>query len=179
MFSPSHSQVRMLGPTISLPASRAGLGYWSSNKFPVQWMYKFSSNCVHILPYRVGPCYWSSCFQMNFHFSACWCFVAFSKKDFVKGWPWLLILCDLISLCKCVNVEGLLYCNSLLINVWVWNLIWTFSGVPHITCWPLTSFKVVLSFSEHLREDIKYYFADFVCKGGRGVPPKSVTLFLT
>ena len=28
------------------------------------------------------------------------------------------------------------------------------------------------------REDVKYYFADFVCKGGGGVvPPKSVTPF--
>ena len=29
-----------------------------------------------------------------------------------------------------------------------------------------------------LREGVKYYFADFVRKGGRGVPPKFVTYFL-
>ena len=28
-----------------------------------------------------------------------------------------------------------------------------------------------------VREDVNYYFADFVCKGGFGVPPKSVTPF--
>ena len=28
-----------------------------------------------------------------------------------------------------------------------------------------------------LREEVKYYFADFVRKGGGGVPPKSVTPF--
>ena len=28
-----------------------------------------------------------------------------------------------------------------------------------------------------LREDFKYYFADFVRKRGGGVPPKSVTFF--
>ena len=28
---------------------------------------------------------------------------------------------------------------------------------------------------EGIREDFKYYFADFVRKGGGGVPPKSVT----
>ena len=31
---------------------------------------------------------------------------------------------------------------------------------------------------QQFREDIKYYFADFVRKGGGGVPPKSVTPFL-
>ena len=31
--------------------------------------------------------------------------------------------------------------------------------------------------SANLREPFKYYFADFVCKGGGGVPPKSVTPF--
>ena len=30
----------------------------------------------------------------------------------------------------------------------------------------------------YLREVVKYYFADFVRKGGEGVPPKSVTPFL-
>ena len=29
-----------------------------------------------------------------------------------------------------------------------------------------------------VREDFKYYFADFVRKGGEGVPPKSVTYFV-
>ena len=35
-------------------------------------------------------------------------------------------------------------------------------------------------FSGHLgiREDVKYYFAYFVRKGGGGVPPKSVTFIL-
>ena len=28
-----------------------------------------------------------------------------------------------------------------------------------------------------IREGVKYYFADFVRKGGEGVPPKSVTPF--
>ena len=46
--------------------------------------------------------------------------------------------------------------------------------------------KVISSFGKDLfymphgrpREDFKYYFADFVRKGGEGVPPKSVTYFL-
>ena len=28
-----------------------------------------------------------------------------------------------------------------------------------------------------IREDVKYYIADFVCKGGEGVQPKFVTYF--
>ena len=37
--------------------------------------------------------------------------------------------------------------------------------------------KIVI-FESFLREEVKYYFADFVCKGGGGVPPISVTYFL-
>ena len=47
---------------------------------------------------------------------------------------------------------------------------------------PLDSIYLILThmavIDDLFREPFKYYFADFVRKGGGGVPPKSVTPFL-